>query len=829
MKPLQILAVVLCFVSLASSAPRAAMPGGPVTPATLEDAKKQLGIAMNELPLLGGFPIDKLRSEPDGFYYARDVQLLGNTMTIAVYVPKGKTRLDVAVMMGNISIGSLVQGLGETPLDVIQLRNPVVIYSPGVRDTTMGEKLLLADLPAEVANRVKKSADVLYLRKGLNLTSQVEPTGSLGEAVDLLTNIGIDLKDLVIQSSFGKGKSILLRRRGEWSNPFQLKNSKITDATVYLLKKGDTKSLACWGGAKVGSTDVYLYAERVTKGKTPMGDAYGLNGSKVTMKVLVDFIQAIPFEPAFPTAGLSALPLDQLQIKNTAYVAPPEGGGIPDVSKFIAFAATTPAVRTPDNQTSGPRLVAHGDAVLFKYDMANLLLDASIKGVTAAASIASFELAEVKMKSAKFFLGPKSGTDLKSYTMSISGGINAFGLANQDVEMFISSDQYSFSTSFGLKGIGDATLNAQTGHKYSLPWDVSLDVSGGVAGKIFDAGLDTYEAVKKNLPKELKVLEPDDLTSSLRLHSLVKNETWKDLGNSAGEVLSDPKGTVTAVSKSGYTKMKQIAKEAGKTSEDLLNRVEKGSMKAASTIAGWLGIHHGSSSSKQQVKTTKRTTLNSQRKVDEMVWGIQIVPNYAYKAKTSPSAGNEEPGFPSSNAVDGMDLDQFSSSKTSFISKELVRPKWELDLDPVWKHLMAIVIKVPDDDTIGLQGAVVAVARHHRGQGWFENPPSPDIHFYPIKERATYYVIKPSNAVSAYAEERASMKKTAQHIMQDPGNASWVDMFRRQESTAIYYMLEIRDIAIFRPGKGRIAISEVAAFRAEDLELDPIADYDVIE
>lgn len=783
MRTLSLLLLFTFSIGLGANTPRSAEPPNSIPAMTQDDAQAALTKLIDAFPFLKNLAV-KLQPKED--VYSCDVNFKNITITIVAYKTPGKVPFRVAVLMSNCSIGTLCEGLSSTDLDLIELDHPVVILDP---DPSGVEKVPVTDLPRLVRESVKPSADVLYLRPGLNITSKIEPKKSLGDGIDLLKNLGIDLSDLVVQMQVaGKSPTILLRRKGEWKNPFFLKNSTITDATFsYRMDKKTVKrTIAGWGNATVGSTNVFLYAKKETKAGRPAGEAYGLNGKQVTLKTIVDLVEAIPTNP-FPTPGLSSLPLDKIQIKNPAYVEDPYGSDPSDVSKFLAFIDMT----IPDGPQIGAKLSAHGVATVLGYEVADLIVDASDKQVKASGAVSNFRLGPLEM-------GPSAAFDLTgtktTAEMSVSGNISAWGLANQLVKVYIGNSRFTFSTSYGMKGIGDATLKAESASNYALPWKVDLDLTG-VAGKIFDAGMEAYAAVKDVLPKELQVIEPDDVAYALACRNVFKGDAVSDVGKKAGEVFSNSKGTVLYATEEGQKTLTSVAKPV-----DALK--DLGSSAVGLFRSGWnhLTGRGGGGGKSSSAPVPSRS---------ETYWQGHIVPNAAYNKTTY--ASHDDAGYPASNAVDGMDTYYRSALHESWQhgGGPITTPHWEIDLGTA-KRITAIVIRVSKEPSPnGLHGAYVAVSENiSQSKEKLEHPEinTPGVCFYPIKDSASLVIIDPNRDVPEYRMAVGEMKTCFV-------NAGWVHFAKCNYDSLVQVakraMRPIRYIRIFIPGRGRqLAISE---------------------
>ena len=781
MRTLSLLLLFTLSISLGANVPRSAEPCSSILATDQEEAQAALA------KLIGTFPFLKnlvAKLEPKEEVYWCEVDLKSTMISIVAYKMHGKGPFHVAAMLGNCSIGTLCEGLSSTDLDLIELDHPVVILDP---DPSGVLKVPVADLPRLVRESVKASADVLYLRPGLNITSKLELKKSAGDVIDLLKNLGIDLKDLVVQMQVaGKSPTILLIRKGEWKNPFLLKNTTMTDVTFsyQMDKKAVKRTIAGWGNATVGSTDVFLYAKKETRGGRPAGEAYGLNGKQVTLKTIIDLVEAMPTNP-FPTPGLSILPLDRIQIKNPAYVDDPYGSDPSDVSKFIAFIDMT----IPDGAQIGAKLSAHGLATVLGYDVANLIVDASDKQVKASGTVSNFRLGPLEM-------GPTAAFDLTgtktSAEMSVSGKISAWGLANQSVKVYLGNNRFAFSTSYGMKGIGDATLKAESASNYALPWKVDLDLTG-VAGQIFGAGMEAYAAVKDVLPKELRVIEPGDVTYALTCYNVFKGDGVSDVGKTAGQLYSSSKGTVLYATDEGQKTLAAVAKPVDAV-KDL------GSSAVGLFRSGWnhlTGRGGGGGNS------------NTSPPPDQIFWQGHPLTNIAYNKTVQ--ATHDEAGYPATNAVDGKDTYYRSGLNESWQhgAKPITTPHWEIDLGAA-KHITAIVIRVSKEASRnGLYGAYVAVSENiSQSTEKLEHPEivTPGVRFFPVKDSVSLMIIDPNRDVPEYTSAIGEMKSCYVH-------AGWVRFAKCNYDSLVqvakHAMRPIRYIRIFIPGSGRqLAISE---------------------
>ena len=807
-----------------------------------DDAQAALQSLVDQLPFLKGLAA---QLQPKGDVYSCDVTYKNITMTIVAYKPAGKSLFRIALMMKSCSIGTICEGLGDTELDQISLDHPVIIFAADITNSSGERVQVKTDLPKIIQDYVALSADVLYLRKGPNLTSRIESKKSLGEAIGLLKDLGVDLNELVVQSSMGNGKSILLRRKGEWKNPFGLKNSSITDATVRVSKKTGakgtsnqasiTKNLAIWGQAKVGSTNVFLYAERSTKAGKPNGDAYALDAKQVTLQTIVDLANAMPGNP-FPTTGLSILPLNKVQIKNPAYVEDPAGDDPSDPSKFLAYINMI----IPDGVPTGPKLVAHGEASVLGYSMANIAVDASAKKFYASGDVKNFKLGELDM-------GPSGAFEItttdKDPQMSVSGKISAWGLTGQSVKVFIDKSQFKCSTTYGIKNVGDATLTAKTGNNYSLPWSVNVDVSG-LAGKIFDAGLDVYNTGMADLKKlGIPVVEPKDVAmAAMHADNLAKESTWIDIGKEAGnlfpsgdtwdktmhelkpgDALRNPAQTVSTISRAGMKVMyaaTDAAKDAGDKAKKFFKNVGRGIKKAWN----WLRGKHGGGGSSKPDEPTKPTYDPT-----VMQWGNYKRKNMAYGAQVSCSS--EDPissgGImqgSKSFAVDAKENYPEDEGVTYFRSKEERMPWLQVDIS--WGHKVeAIVLSVPEDVCPdGLSGAVVAVSSTLNDDRIMD--PKGGAKFFNITQKGSTVVLLPNAADPVYiaAHDTCHERAKAWVLIPNP-NTTWkpsTDLVIEGALNLRKATQEIRYIRVFYPKKARLVISEVKVMELFDGVIDGV-------
>ena len=803
------------------------------------EASSALQALKSELPYLKALKAE-LTPEAAGLYVARNIPEFAG-LTVVVFHPQWSSdskRMDVALLLPNLSLGALWSGFDDAYLDVLGLEHPVVIYA-GAKEYTV-ETVKIADLPAIVGDAAKFSADELYLRKGPNLTSKIAAKQGLAEALDILKSIGLDLNDLVVQCTLQKGRSVLLRKKGDWNNPFLLKNSKLTDPTFYFFTQKLTKAraVAGWGQATIGSTSAFLYAERVYGNGKPMGDAYALNGETITLQAITDLVEAIPANP-FPTTGLSLLPLDKIQLKNPNYVPPPAGGGIPeDLSKFIVSVATTPAVLTPDGRNHGPYLYANGDGTIFGFKAAHLLLKADLSQIVMSADVTSPKFSGVNLgDSAAFALKNTSSVHEMSFAGKLDGKVGGYTIVKQDATIHVSDQQLKFSVDYGASLAG-ARANFVTGKNYAMPWTMSVDVTGA-AGQIFDLGLDAYNQFKKALPDGVTVVEPEDVTWAMKhADNLAKEQTWTDLGKDmgsaftstdpwesairkikVGQAFKSPDETIAAATKLGKSLLSEatgLASDAEGGAKKFFNKIGDGFKKIGHLFS------HGGHKHKPAPPPPDPATI---------VWNGYRRPNIAYHKPVTASSeetksitlgrftitqGNKE------LAVDGMSNPPDNTAETYFVSQEEPFPWIELDLGQSYK-VEAIIIETPENlAPQGLKGAIIATDSYYSGRTLMHPEHKPR---FQIQEAASIVVIQPSIGRARYRTAREEADQAAKEyydlMLEDIMHTTFTSKPSAEEKEAAHKkflnayvklaqsMSDVRYIRIYVPAKARLAITEI--------------------
>lgn len=858
-----------------------AVASSPVSSAEVGDVFKSMTA---EFPFFSKFPTDALKPNAEGIYLAKDVQFRGAKATLMVY--RLHDRIDAALLLDDLSIDPLFEGLGDGCLDVFQLKRPVVLFCKDIKAGTV-ETTTIADLPAPVRDAIQATlapATSIYLRKGLNLTAKVAVDGVLRETFSILKDLsGFELSRLAIQTSFGKDAyygsalTLYLRYPGSWDRPFGLNRTRITDATLFLKtnKKTKERTLAAWGEATIGSTTTTLFAQRSRFDKKWGGEAYGVDSPKVSLKLVLDLIQALPDNPLRPP-GLGRLPLERVQILHPAYQAP-KPGMVPDFSKFLVYAglAAAPdgklqALLVSGSPDAPPHATARVEIPLAPIALKDFYLKVTPGEVSANGKLdGGFKLGDLS-------LGGGGDFRLHNEQMRMHAGLQSdvFGLkAGKSMDLGFEDGRLKFSTDFSLPAVGGATLVAQTGSNFGLPWEVHVDATG-LAGKIWDAGLDVYKDAKKELAKlGIPVVEPTDVAHALtHADALLKEQTWTDLGKEAlhkgedfvnpnswahaiqqlqvGQAFTNPGGTLSAASDFGLGlvgKSVGIARSVGTGAGKFFKSVGHGFKKAWK----WLSGHGGH---KKDPPPPPRSDPS------KVYWGELSRANVAYRKPVTASSeditiskvfvdithGRKE------FAVNGNPNPPLEPANDSWCSKEEVFPWIEVDLGRALP-LEAIVLRVwPDEKGAppgGLQGAVVAVSATVHGPALMD-PANRNVSFFRIQQKGANLILLPSQDHPPYRAFRDRLQEIAKKFWDGSVAAApnpwaagshWLDNaliytdpnrataeFKNARAIAETFMHNIRYIRVFLPRKGRLVVTELKAVSIEDLAMhdayDPHSD-----
>ena len=871
------------MVGTAGPGPAAAAALAPVTVSSSE-VREVFHTLAAELPFIATFPAASLKADADGVYLARDVQFRGLKATLMVYKRGG--HVEAAILLDDVALDALLEGLGEGCLDVFQLKKPAVIFSPNIKAGVV-ETVKISELPPLVSAAVRATLDPaveVHLRKGLNLTSRIAVDGVLKDTFSILKDLsGFDPGRLAIQTSFGKdayygsAMTLYLRYLGDWNRPFGLDHTRLKDATLFLKTNKMTKerTLAAWGVATLGSSTTTLFAQRTTFNKVWGGEAYGLDSPKVTLRLVADLIQAIPDNPFRPPL-LGSLPLDRVQILHPAY-HDPAPGGLPEFSKFLVFAslAVTPDGKAQAQLVAGspdqpPHATAKVDLPLAPISLKDFYLKVAPGSLAANGKLdGDFRLGELS-------LGGGGEFHLRNEQMQVQASVKSdvFGLkAGKALDLRFGGDRIQFSTDFAVPRVGGATLSAKTGHGFGLPWDVNVDVTG-LAGKVWDVGLDAYRETKKDLAKlGIKVVEPSDVAHAIvHADDLLKEQTWTDLGKEGlhvgedlvnpnswantirnlqvGQAFTNPGKTLSAASDLGLSlvgKSVGIARSAGTGAEKFFKSVGHGFKKAWKWATGGGGGH-------------KHDPPPPPPDPSRVHWGELTRANVAYKKPVSASSedittlnmGGLAKGLKTGtkeSAVDGEPNAPYYTGVTTWRSKEEVFPRLEVDLGRALP-LEAIILHVSGDASKeGLRGAVVAVSATVHGPALMD-PANKDVAFFRIQEQGAHVILLPSQDHKPYLSFRDQMQQIAKKYWNDNAaratnpwapNSQWLDKFitytsadkatrefKEVRSLADRFMHPIRYICIFLPRKGRLVLSEIQAVSVQDMSMhdayDPYSD-----
>ncbi len=187
-----VICIFLIFLWLPFSSGQAATSGQ-----TLQD------LAGWKIPFLGSLPVKEFSTENN--YASGKIDIAGKSWSIMLFKAEGETQANLAIGYDQpITLASLLPRLKGTPLDMLEMKAPVLLYVP---DANAGHQL---NLPVPLSKRLGKTS--LTLRKGVNLQTLTRVHGEveqLFKAAGINTDQALPLSGSIDPSVFsgagGKG------------------------------------------------------------------------------------------------------------------------------------------------------------------------------------------------------------------------------------------------------------------------------------------------------------------------------------------------------------------------------------------------------------------------------------------------------------------------------------------------------------------------------------------------------------------------------------------------------------------------------------------------
>lgn len=453
---LSVLAIGLFFASSSIGNVIAAVP-----------TEKQMRDAFATFPALKDSSISKFERK-DGAQQATVNIAGGKRGTLVGYIPKGKNKVFLALVIDRVTIGQLLGEAVRFGFDDVKLRDVTLLLVPpgDVRGAIQTK-----DLPLALSKNLKPVVSEFKAKIGLMLFARLDakPAGVVGDALKLIGLTKYD--DITIQATVEpkpkkKAKknvalSVTLKKKSKWNSPFQLR--KVNGRTTYLegltlmiSGKPTDFNVAGWGQINLNRKSYFLFAQ-YTKTPKKLGKAYGVDAKSITLQSIADFAAALPWAAGFPTAGLNKLPLEQIRLSNPNYKPYDPKSDNPPAFRNMVLVAASPSVRLPDRRavngtaglianTPGPFLYANAAATVFGQRIASLEAIMDINGLKADAKLGLKSVGPIKFAGGlDFKLAPKGSKSRLNHEITLTGRTSLHGLPELSLSMAVDRDRMSYT------------------------------------------------------------------------------------------------------------------------------------------------------------------------------------------------------------------------------------------------------------------------------------------------------------------------------------------------------------------------------------------------
>lgn len=378
--------------------------------------------------------------------------------TLVGYIPKGKNKVFLALIIDRATIGDLLGTAVQFGFDDVELRDVTLLMVP------LGDHrkaIMTKDLPDALSKNLGAITTEFKAKIGLTLFARLEanPAGVVGDALKLIGLTNHD--DITIQATRGTGLSAILKKKSRWSNPFQLQ--KVNGRTTYLegltVEISGTKKapkVAGWGQVNLNRKNYFLFAQ-YSKNKGKPGKAYGIDAKSITLQTITDFAAAMPWARGLPTGGLNKLPLDQIRLSNPNYKPYDTKSDKPPAFRNMMLVAATPGVKLPDRKTvsgtaglikgtPGPFVYANAAATIFGQRIASLEAIMDINGLKADAKLSLKSVGPMKFAGGlDFKLAPKGRKSSLNHEITLTGRTSIHGLPELSLTMAVDRDRMSYA------------------------------------------------------------------------------------------------------------------------------------------------------------------------------------------------------------------------------------------------------------------------------------------------------------------------------------------------------------------------------------------------